>query len=430
MRHVAVFTLALGSLFLLLAEPVRAEAIHRETLPNGAVVIVQSRPATGTFALRVMARGGRFEDPADKHGLTSLLSRMLLRGTTRLSAYEHALAIERTGSTAGPLALRLAVGLSASGPAEAVDEVFDLVMQAALRPRMAPEDLDKEVGLMRQSLQTSLDRPSTALDRAAFPLLFGDHPLGRIADPETWLDGFTIDDVRAAHRKRFTGRRMVIVIVGDVDALRTLARAESAAGSLPPGSVAGPAPASPAPLGEPVRVRARQSTSQPELLVARPTTGLPPSSNAAMDLLMHMMTGVEERLSSEIRERRGWAYWVRGVDWRFPNAGLYGVRTAVPKKHLEEAATIILQELSWIGEEPPSLDELGRAKRFLLTSRARSWQKSANRGAWFAAWELKGKPLMTYEDYARSLEAVTPRQVRDLARRLDEHSAPAVVTLY
>jgi len=404
--------------------------ILREPLPNHAVAIVQARPGSGTFALRVAARGGAFEDPPGKDGLTSLLSRMLLRGTTRLPAVEHALAVERTGSTLDPFDGRLGLGLESSGPAEALPAVLDLVLEAALSPRLDAADLAKEVTLMRQSLSTSLDRPSTGVDRAALPMAFGDHPLGRVADPRAWLEGIGVDDIRRAHAARFAGRRLIVVVVGDADRGEVLARIRKAVSGVPEGDAPLPPPPSPAPLAEPARARVKRSTSQPEVLVARPTPGIEPADRAAMDLLMHLLTGFEERLSAEIREKRGWAYWVRAVDWRFPGAGLYGVRTAVPKKHLDETERIILEEMSRIGESAPSPKEVERGRRFLLTAHARAWQRSASRAAWLSAWELKGEDLLSFDDFRRSLDRVTPVMIRDLARRLDAWSAPVIVTLH
>ena len=104
--------------------------------------------------------------------------------------------------------------------------------------------------------------------------------------------------------------------------------------SLPPGEAA-PLPfPSPKPLTVEPRARARRRTSQPELLLAMPTAGIEDADEPAMELLSQILGGFQERLSTEIREKRGWAYWIGLVEWRFPGMGLFGVRTAVPKKRL------------------------------------------------------------------------------------------------
>ena len=60
-----------------------------------------------------------------------------------------------------------------------------------------------------------------------------------------------------------------------------------------------------------------------------------------MDHLSHLFAGFQERLSAEIREKRGWAYWLGPIDWRLPGAGAFGIVTAVPKKHMRETERLI-----------------------------------------------------------------------------------------
>jgi len=404
------------------------EALVRETLPNGARLIVQARPGCGTFALELLSEGGLQEDDDAHYGLSSVIANLLLKGTDTRTAARQALDVEGTGSTVEPVTGTAVAGLQAAGPAVAFQAVLDVVADAVRAPNLLPEALAREVELERQALRGSLDDPSTSLERALRPIVYGRHPLGRVADPDRYLEGVDAAAVRAAHAGRFVGARLVLVIVGDLDPQEALRAGREAIGPLPGGLPFTP-PSSPAPLLTEKRGEAHRRTTQPMLFVGVPTTGLGEAEWPAMDLLVEILAGFQERLSTEIRETRGWAYWVQAEDRRYRGAGLFGIRTAVPARHLRETETIVRRELARIAAEPPGDDEMERARRIVLTEQARAWQRSSARASAFAYRETRGLPPLTFDQQEAVLRGVTAQDVSSLAGRLLAASRPAVVTL-
>ena len=54
---------------------------QREILPNGMVLVTSEQPALPIVAVQLLIRAGSRYDPADRHGLANLTSRLLTRGT-------------------------------------------------------------------------------------------------------------------------------------------------------------------------------------------------------------------------------------------------------------------------------------------------------------------------------------------------------------
>lgn len=430
MHQTARLSLLLLIMLAINATPALSEEpIITERLANGTRLILQGRPGCGTYAMQVLALGGQLEDTDDQIGQTEVLSRMLLRGSLTRTAFEQALAIEQTGSTMEVTSGTLGFSLRAAGPAIAITEVTPVLVDAILNPRLDLSDLKTEIELARQRLVRSLDNPSTTRERAMRQILFGGHPLGRVPDPQTYLTELTPEQIRQTHRQRVVGARLIIVVVGGFDAASVRDQVASAFEDLPPGT-APVMPASPVPLAAERHSHAKRRTSQPEIVVALPTSGLAPEDEPVMDCLSHLLGGFQERLSTEIRENRGWAYWLDPVDWRLPNAGVFGVVTAVPKKHLTETERIIRQEFERIAATAPSDAEMDRTRRFLLTARARVWQQSSARVARYATDAARGLRVRDDTDAAVLLGEVTPDAVRGLARRLFDSSATVTVMLY
>ena len=405
------------------------EPIITESLPNGTRLILQERPGCGTYALQILALGGQFEDSDDRIGMTEVLSRMLLRGSLTRTGFEQALEIEQTGSTVESVGGALGFSVRAEGSATALTAVLPVAVDTMLNPRLDAVDLKTEVDLARSRLTRSLDNPSSARQRTLLPLLFGDHPLGREPDPRIYLTGLTTEALRLAHQERVVGARLIVVIVGAIDTVDIREKLAAAFGNQPAGTAVR-VPAPPAPLAAQRHARAKRSTSQPEIVVVLPTAGLSPREEPVMDYLSHLLGGFQERLSTEIREKRGWAYWLGSIDWRLPGAGAFGIVTAVPKRHLVETERIIHEEFERIATVVPSDAEMERTRRFLLTARARAWQQSAARVARYADDAARNLPARDYADAATALATVSPEAVRGLARKLLDDSATVTVMLY
>ena len=405
------------------------EPIITESLPNGARLVLQERSGCGTYAIQILALGGSLEDTDSQVGLTEVLSRMLLRGSLKRTGSDQALEIEQTGSRVESVAGALGFSVRAEGPSSAITAVLPVVADAMLKPRLDPADLKTEIGLARLRLARSLDVPSSARQRTLLPLLFGGHPLGRVADPDNYLAGLTLDNLRRAHQGRVVGARLIVVVVGEFDTEGIRHELTGLLAELPAGSAPVRA-ASPEPLSAERHARAKRHTSQPEIVVALPTEGLSPREEPVMDFLGYMLGGFQERLSTEIREKRGWAYWLSPLDWRLPEAGAFGIVTAVPRKHLAETERLIHEEFKRIATVAPTESEMDRTRRYLLTARARECQQSDQRAARYAADTARGLPAGGYTEFATALASVTPDAIRALARKLLDGSATVTVMLY
>ncbi len=407
-----------------------AGGLHVETLPSGATVLIETCGDCETFAIEMLGSAGSLEDGDDQVGLTALLSSLLLRESAGLPDTTPAHEVERTGSTVSPVAGRLGIGLRATGPSHAFEDVFRILAGALIRPGLSPADLESEKALHRQTLMTSLDDPSEALERSARRSIFGDHELGRVGDPETYLRGITIEDLRAAHAVRFAGRRLIVVIAGAVDRDLAAGLAHAFFGDLAEGTPT-PLPADgPARLERERRVRVKGRRAQPSLLVGWPLGPVAVEDEPALDLLAGLLTGPSGRLARELREERGWAYWVREEHWHYPDGGLFALLTAVPRKRLDDAERIIRETLESIARDGPSADEIETARRHHGTWWTRAWQRSAFRAATIASDTLRRREPLDLESRTARTQAVTAGSVRDLAARILARSEAAVLTLY
>ncbi len=397
---------------------------EEQRLPNGVRILIETRPATETVAVRVLVGGGDLDDPPAKTGVARLHAAMLLRGTKEKTGFALARAAEELGGRLAAYSRPLNETVSLNVPAQSAEPAIRLAVETLFAPRLDAQDLVKEKDLLAGELATERDQPSTARRDAVDRAVFRDHPLSRLALPsEQQIRAVTLEDVRAFQRGRLVGGRLALLVVGNCDARHVLALAEDLLGALPAGPSASdtllrPTFSPPAPLSADESEHVSRRTTQAELTVALSTPGLSDAERPAFALLSHLLGGFQERLYQEIREKRGWAYSVDAGGDNYPGAGLFEVTTGAEKEHLSDIEKVVREELTRIASSPVGPDELGRAVRYLQTAEARRDATNAGRATILAEELLAGSPPRTYEERVARLRSVRPGEIQALARRL------------
>jgi zinc protease len=403
------------------------------TLDNGLRLVVEERPDTETVALRLVLLGGALEAPLDRRSLAGLHASLVVRSTLDHKADALARAVEALGGRLSAGASLRAETIAFDGPAESLEPAMGLLGEVLLKPRLDAYELEKEKGLLAGSIASSRDVPSTELLDETYRALFKGHPFERLVQPaEAEVRAVTIDEVRRFHAARFGAGRIVLVVVGKCASAEVVRIAGHAFEALAAAPRASPDPVplpAPAPLRSDVHRDVHRRTTQSEIVIAMPMDGISEEDLPAYVLLRHILGGFQERLYAEIREKRGFAYWIALRGFAMPSAGWLGVHTGAEKKNLPAIEQVVRAELARIAKEPVGAEELDRARRYMTTVEARVDETNGGRASALVATLLDRRPFRTYEDSVARLAAVTPEQIRDLARRLFDGRHVAVVTM-
>lgn len=216
------------------------------------------------------------------------------------------------------------------------------------------------------------DTPRDYLEGVYDELLYGDQPLG-------WDIIGTKDTVRSATRETFldyVGRwyrpeRMVVGVGGQIgDGLHE--QLEGLLGDVPAAETPEPAAVRISANGGPqVRVHTKQS-DQAHLILGARSYALGHPDRYALQLLATVLGGgMSSRLFTEVRERRGLAYYVFGTNNSYTDAGSLYAQAGVDINRIDDAVETIVAELRKIAAEPVPADELEKARnsakgRFVL----------------------------------------------------------------
>jgi predicted Zn-dependent peptidase len=411
-------TLLLGGLasLTLLAGPV--SAVERWVLPNGVRVLVRPDPEAAVVAASLQVRAGsRFETP-EVAGITHLLHRAMLRGTTRRTAEALVDAVERMGGS-----------LDASGDVESAEvrgtalarhwhTLLALMAEVALTPALLPAEVDKERRQLLGQLRARADAPFTFALDALLNDLYGPHPyawppLGR-AESVARLDA---EALRAHHRAVYRADRLVLAVSGGVDPHAVRGAASRLFGRLGsgPGMDLPVAPA-PSPLGSRRSVDRPAQQAQVLVGVLGPPLGDPDFPRVRV-LAAWLGGGMGSRLYTEVRDRRGLAYAVGMLyPWRTESAPLVAYAGSAPDR-AETVEAVVRAELARATEVPPEPDELARARAWSLGTLAMDRRTNARHAWYLAFFEVIGAGWDFPDRYARAVAAVSAQEVQAVARR-------------
>jgi len=113
-----------------------------------------------------------------------------------------------------------------------------------------------------------------------------------------------------------------------------------------------------------VKVFTKQS-DQAHLILGVPSYPLEHPDRYVLQVLSTVLGGgMSSRLFTEVRERRGLAYYVFGQNHSYTDTGSLYAQAGVDIKRIDEAVTTILAELRTIAAEAVPAEELEKARNF------------------------------------------------------------------
>jgi predicted Zn-dependent peptidase len=312
----------------------------------------------------MLGAGSRYETP-DASGIAHFAEHMFFKGTEqRPSARDISAEIDGIGGEFNAFTGKEVTAYYVKCAAETRDVALDVLTDMLRRSLFREEEIEREKGVIVEEMNMYFDTPRSYIGSVYERLLYGDQPLG-------WDIIGRKETVRAATRETFLSyldrwyqpERMVIGIGGRIgDGL--VERLEQLFGDLRPRDTGEALPVVLPPSGSSVAVHTKQSDQAHLILGAR---GYPTGHDDryVLQLLATVLGGgMSSRLFTEVRERRGLAYYVFAAASSYADAGSLSAQAGVDIERIDDAVSTIVQELRRTAEETVPADELEKARNF------------------------------------------------------------------
>jgi predicted Zn-dependent peptidase len=349
------------------------QVYERHTLPNGLRVLSAPIPTAESVTCMIMLAAGSRYETRETNGIAHFAEHMFFKGTERRpTARDIGIEVDALGGEFNAFTSKEYTGYYVRCGADFRDTALDVLVDMLRNSKFEPEEIEREKGVIIEEMNMYFDTPRDYISGVYDDLLYGDHPLG-------WDIIGRKETVRGATRDTFTdyiGRwykpeRMVIGVGGKIES-GLIESIERLLGDLEPAETGTPAAAEVAKTnGGRVKIHEKAS-DQAHLILGVPTYPLDHPDRYALMLLATVLgTGMSSRLFTQVRERRGLAYYVYALNHSYTDTGSLYSQAGVDINRIDQAVETIVSELRKIAAEPVESDELEKSRnlakgRFVL----------------------------------------------------------------
>jgi predicted Zn-dependent peptidase len=403
--------------------------IESSSLPNGLPLYRVELPTRSTTILVAFDAGARTER-AEENGMAHFLEHLVFKGGQKYDDYRK---VNQTAETMGAVLNAYTshdlVAFHVTCRAEVAADAIDLLTDFVGRPKIDPEELDRERGVVIQEIARAHDQPSVVAEHLIDRAAFGDHPLGRpVLGPEEHLRTFTRDAILAFRRRQWVGSRGGAFLVGNLDHLPEDSEMAELFGRFP--SITSSSTAEPAPKFAPTTLVERRESAQSHLRMSyRPSIDpRSPVDRAALTVYSTLLGGsMGSRLFDEIREQRGLAYSVYAVDHVFSDVPVLQLSAGLDSGKCVEAFGRMREIVEELRTEGPSREEVERARAYAAGRRVLAFENTNTVARHAATQKVVYGQDIDPDAAIAALDSVTYEQVVDVARGISEQLSVACV---
>jgi predicted Zn-dependent peptidase len=393
------------------------KAFEKTVLENGLRVVTAPMPHAKSVACFVMLAAGSRYETRETNGIAHFAEHMFFKGTKkRPTARQIAGEIDAIGGEFNAFTSKEYTGYYVKCAAEHRDVALDVLVDMLRHSKFEPEEIEREKGVIVEEMNMYYDTPRDYVDGVYDELLYGDTPLG-------WDIIGRKETVRAAQRETFIdylerwyrAPRMVAGVAGNLGEGLT-ARLEELLGDVQDGSTGEPPPAEWRQAAPQVKLHTKQS-DQAHIRVGVHSYPLVHPDRYALGLLSTVLGGgMSSRLFTEVRERRGLAYYIYGHQQGYTDTGTLYAQGGVDINRIDDAVRTVVGEFARIAAEPIEPDELEKARNFAKGRLVLSLEDPKGMILFGLRNEVLEETLREPDEVLAGLEAVTIEDVQRVAQ--------------
>ena len=360
------FILATFASFFLAGSATAAVEIEEVTSPGGFKAWLVEEHSIPFGAIEIRFKGGASLDPEGKRGVINLMTGLIEEGAGDLDAQAFIRARDELAASFGFKVYDDALSVSARFLTENRDEAIGLLRQALVNPRFDDQAIERVRAQVLSMIRSGETDPNAMAGRAFNSLAFGSHPYGSSEDGTLEsVQALTRDDIVAAHQSVLVQDRVYVGAAGDITAEELGFIMDRLLGDLP---ASGP------PLPGDVSVGLTGGVTlvpfeTPQSVALFGHVGIarddPDFFPAFLANEIFGGSGLQSRLSEEVREKRGLTYGVGTYLANYEHADLLIGQLASANDRVGEAIDVVRAEWERIANGGVTEEELEETKTYL-----------------------------------------------------------------
>lgn len=403
----------------------------RVVLAGGIPAYLVEDPALPMVDLRILVRGGSFDEPKGREGLADLTSSLMRTGGTAARAPEV------VDEELDFLAAQLSIGVddvqgvvSLSILSKDLDKGLEILWDVLKNPAFKQDRLDTLKAQALDGLKSRNDRTASIEAREVSQLFYGDYPLNRLTTKAS-LEALSREDLQGYHRWWMQPKNFLIAGAGAFKREELVKKLEAAFKAWP----APPEPSAPRVVPPPVTQQPKpgiyafhkegKNINQGRVTFGHMGVDVKHPDVQALRVMSYILGagGFSSRLMQKVRTEEGLAYDVRsdlrpGIVYPFPFKFIFQSKS----ESVAYAGKLCLAEIEKIRTGGVTPEELKSAQQFYVDAfPALFFGTRFQTAATYAQAELVGLPKDYYTTYREKIQKLTTDEIRRVAQ---EHLKP------
>ncbi|NQT45965.1 MAG: insulinase family protein [Candidatus Omnitrophica bacterium] len=391
--------------------------VERIELPKGAKLLIREDASLPLIHLRATFLGGLRVEDAGVNGISSLVARMLLRGTKKRTGEEIAELIESKGGQIASFSGNNSFGIYIELPSSEKEVGMDL-LDEILNECTFPEDeilkeKTRQEAALKAQYESTFKNGHIKLNEA----LFGDHPYGRnIYGKKAILDAITRDDLQDFYNRYCVSDNTILAAFGDLNSNVVAGRFKRIAKKMNSGyrrELPGPAEAKM--LKRVDEISYQLPRGEAIAMLGFLGTRIDSDDRYALSIANSVLSGTDGRLFNDVRDKLGITYTLGCTHTPGIERGSCLFYVSSSPDEIARAKGLVKNQIKLLLEEGLKEGELEMAKADIIGSHKRSLQTNDSLSLQVSLDELYGLGYDAYLHFEEKINGVNRDSVIEVA---------------
>ena len=400
------------------------------TLANGIRIIHAPNQSVVAYCGFAIDAGTR--DEADnEQGMAHFVEHLIFKGTQKRHAWHILNRMEHVGGDLNAYTNKEETVVYSAFLVEHFPRAVELLADIVFHSTFPQAEIDKEVEVIIDEIQSYEDSPSELIFDDFEELLFPDHPLGRnILGKPDLLRQFKSEDALRFTSRFYRPENAIFFVQGNVDFKKVVRLVEKATSDLTSNAFTF---SRKRPLDYvPSNLTLHRNTHQAHVMMGSRGYDAHNEKRTALYLLNNILggPGMNSRLNVALRERSGLVYNVEANLTSYTDTGVFCIYFGTEHDDVNRCIRLVKKELKRLCDKPLSPAQLAAAKKQIIgqigVARDNAENTALSKAKTFLHYGKKDEPQDTF----RRIEALTAQELWEVSNEMfaEEHLSTLIYT--
>lgn len=384
---------------------------------NGLRLILVPDKNINSVTVLALVKIGSRDETAKNNGVSHFLEHMVFKGTEkRPSPMEVVETLDKIGAKYNAFTDKEFTGYYAKVDNSHLRVAIDWVSDLIISPILSKEDFEREKDVIIEEIKMYLDTPMSYISDLWEKLLYGKQPLGRfIIGSENGIKKMKVQELKEYYKTNYSTKNIVVIISGNFKKETVKKLAKKYFSGLKKKKIK-----------KLLKTKENQNkisilnyfkkTDQTHFCLGVRAYDLFHKDKYVLDILSVILGGnMSSRLFSEIREKRGLAYYVHTSLFKHLDVGNLFTQAGIAHKNLEQVINIIIDNYNRLKTEEVFDDELKKAKDYLKGFMKISIEGSEAKANYVGIQEALTNKIVSLEKRFKKIDKVSKLDIKRVA---------------